>query len=136
MCENPTVVSAAADRGIPRDIGLICGEGWPSVAAHALLRLTAQSEIELLYHGDFDWHGLRIAESVLGQYGAKPWRMRADEYLRAASTYPKARDLEGDPHSASWDADLAPAMSTTKKVIEEEGVVLNQLLDDLTEIAA
>jgi uncharacterized protein (TIGR02679 family) len=131
ICENPTVVNAAAGESIARECALICVEGWPSVAAHRLLRLARQGSVELLYHGDFDWHGLRIADSIVAAYDARPWRMTAGDYLDAVHHGAHARPLVGQPHQPSWDEGLARAMIDEAKVIEEEGVVLASLLGDL-----
>jgi uncharacterized protein (TIGR02679 family) len=131
ICENPTVVSAAAEQTIQPDFALVCVEGWPSVAAHRLLRLAKDSGVELLYHGDFDWHGLRIAGSIMAAYGARPWRMSRADYLEAAGSSGHARNLVGEHHTASWDPQLSSAMTAEGTVIEEEGVVLARLLEDI-----
>lgn len=132
ICENPTVVSAAAEQTIQPHVALVCVDGWPSVAAHRLLRLATESGVELLYHGDFDWHGLRIADCILAAYGAQPWRMSGADYLEAAGSSGHARNLVGDHHAASWDLQLSSAMTAEGTVIEEEGVVLARLLEDLS----
>jgi uncharacterized protein (TIGR02679 family) len=131
VCENPTVVSAAADRKVDSDVGLVCVDGWPSVAAHRLLRLAKRGGVSCAYHGDFDWHGLRIAESVIRQYRGQPWRMSAGDYLEAMASGASAKPLLGAVFEPSWDSDLGPAMAAAGKVIEEEGDVLERLLEDL-----
>jgi uncharacterized protein (TIGR02679 family) len=131
ICENPTVVSAAAEQTIQPEFALVCVEGWPSVAAHRLLRLAKDSGAELLYHGDFDWHGLRIADSILAAYGAQPWRMSSADYLEAVSSTTRSRRLTGEHHHASWDPQLSSAMAAEDTVVEEEGAVLALLLEDI-----
>src|SRR4029077_20493381 len=64
ICENPVVVAAAADRWSSAIRPLVCIEGQPSQAARRLLGDLASRGATLLYHGDFDWPGLRIAQGL------------------------------------------------------------------------
>jgi uncharacterized protein (TIGR02679 family) len=126
ICENPTVLSAAANRLGPRCAPLVCVEGQPRTAAGLLLRQIGAAGVRLVYHGDFDWGGLRIGNVVIGSYGAAPWRFSAVDY-RAA---PQGRVLRGTPVEAGWDAALSEAMVDRGCAVHEEHV-LSTLLSDL-----
>jgi len=127
VCENPTVVAAAANRLGPASAPLVCVEGHVRTAARLLLDRLAATGAHLAYHGDFDWAGLRIATTVIAGHGARPWRLTAADY-RAA---PPGTPLRGTPAEACWDPDLVPAMDRAGHAVHEEQV-LPVLLDDLT----
>ncbi|MGH2898338.1 MAG: TIGR02679 family protein, partial [Solirubrobacteraceae bacterium] len=129
VCENPSVVSSAADRLGARSEPLVCVEGQPRTAARLLLTHLASSGARLAYHGDFDWGGVRIGNVVIGQYGAAPWRFTAADYGATIG----GRPLEGNPVDASWDAALAGAMLAAARAVHEEQV-MNDLLSDLSAI--
>ncbi|MGI9148995.1 MAG: DUF2399 domain-containing protein [Chloroflexota bacterium] len=74
VCENPTVVAEAANALGPRSAPRVCCSGNPAGAATVLLRLLDQAGATLLYHGDFDWPGLTIANSIITPFNAGPWR--------------------------------------------------------------
>lgn len=128
VCENPAVVSAAADALGGAAHTLVCVAGQPSVAALALLRSLAGSGAEVAYHGDFDWSGVAIANHVLAATGGRPWRFGALDYRVAATA--ASLPLGGRSIMASWDPELKPAMEEAGVVVHEEQV-LDQLLDDL-----
>jgi uncharacterized protein (TIGR02679 family) len=128
VCENPAVVSAAADALGPTCSPLVCASGQPGAAVMHLLRGLAASGATLRYHGDFDWGGLRIGNVVFGRLPLHPWRFRTADY-RAALRH--GRELTGTPvASAQWDPQLAGAMASERLAIEEEHV-LDELLTDL-----
>ncbi|WP_267595921.1 TIGR02679 family protein [Carbonactinospora thermoautotrophica] len=108
VCENTSVVAAAADRLGAAAAPLVCVESHPGAAATLLLRILLARGATLHYHGDFDWAGLVIANGVLARFAARPWRMSAGDYLAAAA--PGGRSLRGDPVVASWDPALHEAM--------------------------
>jgi uncharacterized protein (TIGR02679 family) len=87
VCENPTVVAAAANRLGPRSAPLICTEGQPNTAAQVLLRQLVSAGVQLAYHGDFDWGGIHIGNFIMGRFAATPWRFSTDAYLATTSTY-------------------------------------------------
>jgi uncharacterized protein (TIGR02679 family) len=128
MCENPTVLAAAADELGPRCPPLVCGSGQPTAAVTTLLRQLRSAGAELRYHGDFDWPGLAITNSVIHHFAAAPWLMAAHDY-RAAATR-SSRRLAGRRVEATWDAALASEMDRTGLRVEEE-LVLDELLADL-----
>lgn len=125
-CENPAVLTAAAERLGTRSAPLICLEGQPRTAARLLLGALREQGIVLHYHGDFDWAGITIANLMVREYSATPWRMKTGDYRGA----PAGLTLDGQPVEALWDADLATAMVDKGVCVHEEGV-LDTLLDDL-----
>jgi len=130
VCENPVVVSAAADRWGPHCPPLVCLGGFPNHAGRRLLSRLAHQGAELLYHGDFDWAGLQIANHLLKTIPIRPWRFMAEDYRRALGTEAERPALGDRPTAAQWDPDLAPAMAAAGVAVEEE-TVLEALLGDL-----
>lgn len=131
VCENPAVLSAAADTHGPAARPLVCLQGQPSGAALALLAHLHGLGATLRYHGDFDWGGLRIATTLRGQVPWRPWRYSADDYRAAVAVAgPDRRPLTGAPASSPWDPDLARALAEHGVRVEEEAV-WEALLADL-----
>ncbi|MCX4696465.1 TIGR02679 family protein [Streptomyces sp. NBC_01408] len=131
ICENPAVLSAAADNHGPDARPLVCLQGQPSAAALTLLARLHELGADFRYHGDFDWGGLRIATTLLGHVPWLPWRYTADDYREAvAAIGPDLRPLDGKPALSPWDPDLALALTQHALRVEEEAV-LDVLLTDL-----
>jgi uncharacterized protein (TIGR02679 family) len=135
VCENPAVLEAAAQRLGAACPPLICVEGQLSVAARVLLRSLREHGAHFRYHGDFDWGGIRIANTVISLTGARPWRYTQAAYLDAVD-----RDLgtpltTGEPCDALWDADLRGAVEGRGIRVEEEHL-LPELLAELAASAA
>jgi uncharacterized protein (TIGR02679 family) len=130
VCENPVVVSAAADRWGAQALPLVCLGGYPNQAGLRLLTRLAHQGADLLYHGDFDWAGLQIANHLLKTIPIHPWRFTAADYRRALETEAERPALGDRPVAAQWDPDLAAAMADADLVVEEE-TVLEELLGDL-----
>lgn len=126
VCENPTLISLAADRWGVRCAPFVCTQGMPNAATQTLLRQLAAAGAQLRYHGDFDWPGIRIAAWIMRLLRATPWRYKSEEYLRA----PAKKKLEGNPVATDWDPPLAAAMQRRGLVVHEEAVAA-ELLDDL-----
>ncbi|MGH3440611.1 MAG: TIGR02679 family protein, partial [Nitriliruptorales bacterium] len=126
VCENPAVVSAATDELGCGCAPLVCVEGQPASAAQTLLRQLAAAGAELLYHGDFDWPGIRIASRVIARVGARPWRLGAADYEAA----PPGPPLSGPAAETPWDPALSAAMAARGVAVHEEQV-LGALLGDL-----
>ncbi|MBM3271425.1 MAG: TIGR02679 family protein [Candidatus Sericytochromatia bacterium] len=126
VCENPSIVAAVADRLGNRCPPLICVEGQPKAASRLLLQALTSQGWALLYHGDFDWKGIEIANFVLNRHGARPWCMTAADYRKAPPGVP----LSGKPVQASWDSELESAMVRSGHAVHEEAV-LESLLGDL-----
>lgn len=130
VCENPAVVSGAADHLGGDCAPLVCTGGQPGAAVLHLLRLAREVGAALRYHGDFDWGGIRIGNAVFRRIEADPWRFDTDSYVCAARYHP-AGPLTGTPADAAWDPHLRATMADTELAVEEE-LVLPELLDDLT----
>lgn len=74
ICENPSVVEAAADSLGERCPPLVCTYGRPSTAAHTLLRGLHASGVLLLVSADRDSAGTQISNNLLNTYpGGQPW---------------------------------------------------------------
>jgi len=125
VCENPSIVVAAANVLGAACPPLLCTEGMPAAAQRILLGQLADSGARLHYHGDFDWPGIRIGNIVIGRYDAQPWRFRAGDYVPRPG-----KTLAGPAADAGWDADLTTKMAATGWVLEEESVE-DLLLADL-----
>ncbi|MCG3178599.1 MAG: hypothetical protein BIFFINMI_00927 [Phycisphaerae bacterium] len=128
VCENPSILAAAARSLGRRSWPMVCIDGQPSTAAHLLLSALSRAGIELRYHGDFDWGGIRIANLVMRRYGAIPWRMAARDYL--AATCEGGARLKGSQVAASWDGTLTEAMAGRRIAVHEEQVS-SLLIEDL-----
>lgn len=129
FCENPQVLQAAARYGLPGI--LVCGSGNPSAAGWELLRRLIADGADVIYHGDFDWPGIAIADRVM-RAGARPWRMHAADYLNALTELPAERllPLAGPAAPTPWDPQLAAAMAQNDLAVHEEAQ-LHHLLPDL-----
>lgn len=130
VCENPTVVSAAAEALGERCAPLVCTDGRPVVAVTCLLEHAAKQGCTLRYHGDFDWPGIEMATEALRRHHAEPWRLSAIDYRRGVGAGAGTKTLQGRPANTLWDPDLCIAMSEAGRMVEEEAVV-NELLEDL-----
>lgn len=131
ICENPSVVSAAADRLGSRCPPLVCTEGQPSGAVQLLLGQLADAGAALHFHTDFDVGGLRIGNLLVDRFDALPWRMGRSDYeaaVRAGGTM--GAPLKGSPDDASWDPELAAAIAARGRAVHEEQV-MEVLLGDL-----
>lgn len=131
VCENPSVVAQAAGLLEDRSAPLVCVEGQPNSAVHALLDLLVAGGSRMRYHGDFDWDGLRIGAALIARYGSEPWRFSVADYIEAV---PLGRLPLAEPRSATttpWSPGLPAAMSAEKIAIHEEQV-LAPLIEDLS----
>ena len=126
VCENPSVVAAAADRLGVRCAPLLSTEGQPRTAAHLVLRALRSAGIKLLYHGDLDWPGIAITNLLIQRHGILPWRMSESDYRSA----PSGKPLSGKPVAPSWDRKLLIAMQERGCAVHEEQV-MDLLLRDL-----
>jgi uncharacterized protein (TIGR02679 family) len=131
ICENPSVVACAANQLGARSAPLICVDGQLKTAARLLLTRLAAAGARLMYHGDFDWGGIRIANVVIAHCGAVPWRYSSRDY-RAA---PPGVAMRGPSVAASWDSELEAAMLASSRAVHEEQV-LCELLADLAQDTA
>jgi uncharacterized protein (TIGR02679 family) len=129
VCENPAVLRAAAAELGPRCAPLVCTEGIPSAACHALLASVASAGIPIRWRADFDWAGLRMVSAALTRYAARPWRMASADFTAALGTGP-SEPLRGAPADAPWDPLLARALTEAGRAVMEERL-LDVLLTDL-----
>jgi uncharacterized protein (TIGR02679 family) len=124
VCENPAVLRAAAGRP---SRPLICTEGSPSVAVHALLR-AARPGTPIHWRNDFDRAGVRLTAAALARYPTvRPWRMGLPDYSAAAHGGVR---LIGTPADTPWEPGLTDAMRQTGLAVMEERL-LTDLLHDL-----
>lgn len=134
VCENATVLEAAASRHRDLCPPMVCVEGNPSLAARLLLSSLSEGGTRLRYHGDFGAGGVAIGNIVIGELGATPWRFdsvsHAAAFAAARSNPRPCRTLAGRIPTARWDEALAPAIERCGVEIEEE-LVLDELLADL-----
>ncbi|MFI0219879.1 TIGR02679 family protein [Streptomyces lydicus] len=133
ICENPRVVEAAADAACIRP--LVCTSGSAATVVLTLLDALAGTDCCFVYHGDFDWPGIALANRIIRRYKAMPWRMGSEDYERLAAHsqgqgIPQL-PLDGQPVSADWDPNLAPAMTALGVALHEEAT-LDLLVTDLT----
>jgi uncharacterized protein (TIGR02679 family) len=127
VCENPTVVDVAANRLGAMCRPLICIDGTPKTASRLLLDALVSAGMRLHYHGDFDWDGIRIANSIFQRHRATSWHFNASAYAASSDA---EHVLKGAPVTADWDANVAPLMTQIGKCVHEESV-LEMLLADL-----
>jgi uncharacterized protein (TIGR02679 family) len=132
VCENPRVIEAAMDAACQGP--LVCTAGNPITTVLALLDALTSAGAQLAYRGDFDWPGVAMANRIIRQYGARPWRMSAidyEEHVRIArGRGTPLQPLSGAPVDAEWDPELAPAMQSVGVGVQEESA-LELLLADL-----
>jgi uncharacterized protein (TIGR02679 family) len=121
VCENPSMLSIAADQLGVDCAPFICTNGMPAAAQQTLLRQLIARGANLAYHGDFDWAGIRIGNFVMRELQASPWRFSAQDYDVActgiAGTLPENGRVD-----ALWDVRLSEAMCAQRKSIHEEAV--------------
>ena len=139
ICENPAVVAEAADQLGADCAPLVCTYGQPRAAVNHLLGQLQQAGAELVYHGDFDWPGITIANNIMRRFGAKPWHFDEAAYKLSLRESPLEdrhaaatgqMELTGKAVSAEWDPGLTCAMKAKKIAIPEErvlGILLKSL---------
>lgn len=128
VCENPTVVAAAASALGALCPPLVCVDGRATTPSLLLLRQLEKDGATLLYQGDGDWPGLSIAADLRRHVALGPWRLTSrDLSLLGARTGPP---LEGQRVETPWDPPLADALALRGTALHEEAV-LDLLLDDL-----
>jgi uncharacterized protein (TIGR02679 family) len=129
VCENPSVLSIAADRLGANCAPLVCTNGMPAAAQQTLLRQLAGHGANLAYHGDFDWAGIHIGNFLMRELRASAWRFSVEDYI-AACAGSTGFLRENQRVEAIWDARLGLEMHGQQKAIHEEAVV-ELLMGDL-----
>lgn len=127
VCENPTVVEVVASRwaervAAGREFVLVCTSGQPSTAVVELVEILAAQGAQCRYHGDFDWPGLRIAQTLAARVPWVPWRFTTADYLEGLRRGDSTVRLSGRSAPAPWDPDLATTMAAESVAVEEEAV--------------
>jgi uncharacterized protein (TIGR02679 family) len=130
VCENPAVVAEAAEHLGNASAPLIATLGRPSAAALTLLGQLRDAGARLHYRGDLDWSGISIANDVIRQFDARPWRLDVAT-LATCSDLPGS-PLHGRPVEAHWDKELARALSERGSALQEEQLI-DALLADLAD---
>lgn len=118
ICENPNLLGRAATELGSACAPLICTNGQPASAAMLLLRRLREAGAILRIHVDFDWAGLRIADQLVRETAALPWRMDAAIYQSSPATVA----LRGKSFHPAWAGDLAAAMEKRGLAVFEEQV--------------
>lgn len=127
VCENPSVLAAAADRFQSRCPPMICVDGQPSLTCWSILQLLHRADYVIHYHGDFDWGGLRIANQLCDAFHFRPWRFTAADYAIVSNHH---RPLKPPETEAVWDTKLAAVIRAGGVAVEEESLI-ELLLSDL-----
>jgi uncharacterized protein (TIGR02679 family) len=132
VVENPRIVEAAAEQLVPAC--LIAANGNPSTAVTTLLGQLGAAGARLHYHGDFDTPGIAICNRM-HLAGLEPWRMGGADYrsaLRRAdeTSTALARDA-AECIDTPWDASLADAFRSDRRIVHEE-LIVDDLLAAMT----
>ena len=136
VVENPRLVEAAAERGMPSCV--ITTNGDPTTAVKTLLQQLRESGASISYHGDFDSWGIKSCSRMCEHHGAEPWMMRASDYEAAVDRAEEAGiRLDHDPYDCGetpWDPDLQAAFNRLRRQVHEE-FVLDSVLGRFSEEA-
>jgi uncharacterized protein (TIGR02679 family) len=132
VCENPTVLEAAADELGPRCLPLVCTDGIPSIAALDLLAGLADAGCAINVRADIDHAGFVVVEQVRSVApAATAWRYDTTTYAQHLGLDPAA-DPAADP-AGDEDARLRQlrALHAQHQIPLHEEALLDQLLSDL-----
>lgn len=128
VCENPTVVAAAANALGDRCPPLVCVDGRATTPSLLLLRQLARDGATLRYQGDADWPGIAIAADLRRHVDLQPWRLTSEDLPHMADR--PGPPLEGQRIETPWDSALADALAHRGRALHEE-TLLDLLLSDL-----
>ena len=136
VVENPRLVEAACERGLPCCV--VAANGNPATAVTTLLTQMQDSGALLWYHGDFDAAGLAICRRMLAS-GCRPWMMAARDYRDAISTADRNgvrldTDIK-DCGPTPWDPRLETAFNDGRLIVHEE-FVLDEVLNEFSLMAS
>lgn len=127
VCENPAIVSLAADYLGHACQPLVCLDGMPAAVTRLLLANLRTHGAELRVHADFDYGGIAITTHVTSRLGSHPWRMGREDYLAVLDA--PSTELRQTISATPWDADLAHAMNVHRRAIHEEAIYESLLAD-------
>ena len=126
VCENVTVVEAAADRLGTACPPMVCTDGYPANAALDVIGGLAEAGCTFRIRADFDTEGLTIAEQIHSiAHGAQGWRYDCETYARHLHLDPCPDGDSGDTF-----AQLRRLYQHHKIAVHEESI-LDDLLSDL-----
>jgi uncharacterized protein (TIGR02679 family) len=128
VCENPTVIAAAADALGEQCPTIVCVDGRATTPSLLLLRQLERDGATLRYQGDGDWPGIEIAADLRRHVRLQPWRLTAHDLPFVADR--PGPPLEGQRIETPWDPPLADALVRRGRALHEE-TVLDLLLGDL-----
>lgn len=121
VCENPAVISYAAERELAGVI-LVCSAGWPNTAVAKLLRQLSASGCPLRAQGDFDWEGVRIHRHLVHVLGAHSWRFDATTYQAGARGAGAEQERRLADDRVALSTPLTRAMFNAGVAVYEEDV--------------
>ena len=128
ICENPSIVTMAADKLGSALLPLVCLEGMPSAVTARLLAELVRRGAQLRVHTDFDFGGIAIMNHVTTHHGAEPWLMGAADYVTALQR--QSTKLERTVGRTEWDPELSNMMNSHRRAVHEEtieDVLINSL---------
>lgn len=136
ICENPGILTEAAEALGKVSPPMICTEGIPSSATLHLLDLFARCGAKFRVRADFDWNGIRIVGHLLTRYpGSSVWRFSEKDYRTGLELAPEGiLPLAGSPAFSPWEPGLTDAMREANRPIFEEQLA-GILVRDLGEYA-
>ena len=128
VCENPTIVAAAANALRGDCPPMICIDGWATTPSLLLLRRLEQDGARLKYQGDGDWAGISIAAELRRHVAVTPWRLTSEQLPLLADR--PGPPLIGQCVETPWDTPLSKILSQRGRALHEE-VMLDVLIEDL-----
>lgn len=132
ICENPTVIAAAAGALCKRCPPMMCVDGRATSPSLMLLSFLERDGALLRYQGDADWPGLAIQADLRRHVRLNAWRLTASD-LGQFHNRPGI-PLDGDAVATPWEPGLAPALADRGAALHEE-TILDVLLADLATAA-
>ena len=126
VCENPSVIAAAADRLTQWCPPMVCVEGMPNLTCWSVLRRLDRCGFRINYHGDFDWGGIRIANKLFEAFAFQPWRFSSTDHRVISTSH---RRLKPPRAEALWDSQLSEKIQNSCVSVEEESVIASLLSD-------
>lgn len=132
VCENPTVLAAAASHLGEACPPMVCIDGRPTTPSLLLLSLLERDGARIRYQGDADWPGLAIQADLRRIVKIDSWKLTARD-LASFRDRPGC-PLDGTAVPTPWDPELASVLQERGSALHEEAI-LDVLLDGLTAAA-